>query len=130
MNEKKIIQIAANTENFGLENKFPLKANSKNKVCGDEISVEVSKDINEMRFETKSCIFTQASAAILANHLDKIHKLGLNNVLDAIKKKLNGETINLPIQIKDLDFLTHKDHKTRKECIALPFNAVIKAIHD
>ena len=130
MNEKKIIQIAANTESFGLENKFPLKAKSKNKVCGDEISVEVNKDINEMRFETQSCIFTQASAAILANHLAKMHKLGLENVLDAIKKKLNGEAVDLPIQIKDLDFLTHKDHKTRKECIALPFNAVIKAIHD
>lgn len=130
MNEKKIIQIAANTDSFGLENKFPLKAKSKNKICGDEISVEVNKDINEMRFETQSCIFTQASAAILANHLDQIHKHGLKNVLDAIKKKLSGESVNLPIKIKELDFLTHKDHKTRKECIALPFNAVIKAIDD
>ena len=50
------------------------------KVCGDEISVEVNQDINEMRFETQSCIFTQASAAILANHLAKMHKLGLENV--------------------------------------------------
>ena len=66
----------------------------------------------------------------MVNHLDKMHKLGLEKVLDAIKKKLNGETVDLPIQIKDLDFLTNKDHKTRKECIALPFNAVIKAIHD
>jgi len=45
-----------------------------------------------------------------------------------VKKKLEGEKIELPFKNKELDFLLLEEHKPRKECIALPFNAVIKAI--
>lgn len=130
MNEKKIITIASNTKSYGLKNNYPFKATVKNKICGDEISVEINKDIDEMRFETKSCIFTQASAAILSNHFKKLNKFGLKKVLDIIIKRLNGENLNLPVNIKDLKYLSSKEHKTRKNCIELPFIAIIKAIHD
>ena len=130
MNEKKIIQIASNTNYFGLKGRLPLKAKVKNKVCGDEIEIETNKDLTEIRFETQSCIFTQASAAILSNNINIIRKHEITKILQIIKKKLEGEKVELPFEIKELDFLTHKDHKTRKECIALPFNAVIKAIDD
>lgn len=128
MNEKKIIQIAANTNCFGLKGDLPLKAKVKNKVCGDEIEIETNKALKELRFETQSCIFTQASAAILAGNLNLIRDHGLDNILTMVKKKLEGEKIELPFKNKELDFLLLKEHKPRKECIALPFNAVIKAI--
>jgi len=130
MNEKKIIQIASNTNYFGLKGSLPLKAKVKNKVCGDEIEIETNKDLTEIRFEAQSCIFTQASAAILSNNIKIIRKHEINKILQIIKKKLDGEKVELPFNIRELDFLTHKDHKTRKECIALPFNAVIKATDD
>ena len=130
MNEKKIIQIASNTNYFGLKGNLPLKAKVKNKVCGDEIEIETNKDLTQIRFEAQSCVFTQASAAILSKNINTIRKHGIIKILQIIKKKLDGEKVELPFKIRDLDFLTHKDHKTRKECITLPFNAVIKAIHD
>lgn len=130
MNEKKIIQIASNTNYFGLKGSLPLKAKVKNKVCGDEIEIETNKHLTEIRFEAQSCIFTQASAAILSNNINIIRNHEITKILQIIKKKLEGEKVELPFNIKELDFLTHKDHKTRKECIALPFNAVIKAIDD
>ena len=128
MNEKKIIQIAASTDCFGLKGHLPLKAKVKNKVCGDEIEIETNKALTELRFETQSCIFTQASAAILASNLNIIRDHGLDKVLTMVKKKLEGEKIELPFKNKELDFLLLREHKPRKECIALPFNAVIKAI--
>ena len=128
MNEKKIIQIAANTDCFGLKKNMPLRAKIKNKVCGDEIEIETNKDLTELRFETQSCIFTQASAAILANNINLIGKYELNKILKIMKQKLDGKKIELPFKNKELDFLLLKEHKPRKECIALPFNAVIKAI--
>mgnify|MGYP003326867728 CR=1 FL=1 len=69
--EKKIIQIASNTSFYGLKNLSILKTKAKNKICGDEIEIEVEKDLENIRFETNSCIYTQASAAILA--LSLIH---------------------------------------------------------
>jgi len=130
MNEKKIIQIASNTSFYGLKNLTILKTKAKNKVCGDEIDVEVEKDFKNIRFETNSCIYTQASAAILANNFSKIYKYGLENMLKYIKKKLDGENIKLSFQVKDLDILIDKKNKNRKECITLPYNAILKIIND
>tara|TARA_A100001388_G_scaffold199548_1_gene150903 strand:+ start:938 stop:1330 length:393 start_codon:yes stop_codon:yes gene_type:complete len=130
MNEKKIIQIASNTSFYGLKNSTILKTKAKNKVCGDEIDVEVEKDFKNIRFETNSCIYTQASAAILANNFSKIYKYGLKNMLKYIKKKLNGDNIKLSFQVKDLDILIDKKNKNRKECITLPYDAILKIIND
>ena len=130
MNEKKIIQIASNTSYYGLKKLTIFKTKAKNKICGDEINIEVEKDFKNIRFETNSCIYTQASAAILANNFSKIYKYGLENMLRYIKTKLNGDNIKLPFQVKDLDFLIDKKNKNRKECITLPYDAILKIIND
>ena len=130
MNEKKIIQIASNTSYYGLKNLTILKTKAKNKICGDEIDIEVEKDFKNIRFETNSCIYTQASAAILADNFSNIYKYGIENMLKYIKTKLNGEYIKLPFQVKDLDFLIDKKNKNRKECITLPYDAILKIIYD
>lgn len=130
MNEKKIIQIASNTSFYGLKNLTTLKTKAKNKICGDEIDIEVEKDFKSIRFETNSCIYTQASAAILAENFSEIYKYGLKNMLKYIKRNLNGENVKLPFQIKDLNILIDKKHKNRKECITLPYDAVLRIIND
>ena len=129
MNEKEIIKIASNTNFFGLSDNYEFKAKYKNKNCGDIIEVEVNKNIDQMRFETNSCIFTQASAAILANNFIKIYRLDLKKIIIFIQKKLNGEQVKAPIKIKELDFLINKKNKNRKDCITLPYYAVIKALN-
>ena len=130
MNEKKVIQIASNTKYYGLKNIFFFNVKSKNKICGDEISIEVEKNFKNIRFETNACIFTQASAAILANNFKQIYNYGLKKTLLYINKKLNGENINLPFDIKELEFLINKTNKNRKECITLPYDAILKIIND
>ena len=130
MDEKEIIQIASATNHFGLKNDTKIKAKVRNKTCGDEITVEISEDLKNMRFETQSCIFTQASAAILTNHFQQIQKFGISKLLKLINKKIQGEKIELPIKIDELDFLVQNKHKMRKACIELPFNAAIKALDD
>ena len=130
MNEKKIIQIASNTSFYGLKNLTLLKIKAKNKICGDEITIEIEKDFKNIRFETNSCIYTQASAAILAENFSKIYKYGIENTLKYINYKLNSKKIKLPFQVKDLDFLLDKNNKNRKECITLPYDAILKIIND
>ncbi len=130
MNEKKIIQIASNTSFYGLKNLTLLKIKAKNKICGDEITIEIEKDFKNIRFETNSCVYTQASAAILAENFSKIYKYGLENTLKYINYKLNSKKIKLPFQVKDLDFLLDKNNKNRKECITLPYDAILKIIND
>ncbi len=130
MNEKKIIQIASNTSFYGLKKSAILHTKAKNKICGDEIDIEIEKDFKNIRFETNSCIYTQASAAILADNFSQIYNYGIKNMLNYIKAKLNGEHIKLPFRLKDLDFLLGKKNKNRKECITLPYDAILKIIND
>ena len=51
MDEKQIIKIASNTKYYGLKNLFFFHVKSKNKICGDEISIEVEKNFKNIRFE-------------------------------------------------------------------------------
>ena len=130
MNEKKIIQIASKTSFYGLKKGNYFKIKAKNKICGDEIEIEVDKNFKNIRFETNSCIYTQASAAILANNFSKIYNYGLIKMLTYIKKKLNGENVDFSLKIRDLNFLIDKENKNRKECITLPYDAILKIIND
>ena len=60
MISEEIIKIASDTSNSGIKNKSNLIATSKNKICGDKITIEieVSKNkIDKMYYETESCIF-------------------------------------------------------------------------
>ena len=130
MNEKKIIQIASNTSFYGLKNLYDYKIKAKNKICGDEIKIEVDKDFKNIRFETSSCIYTQASAAILANNFSEIYNYGLERLLKYIKRKLDGDNVEIPLKIKELNFLLLKENKNRKECITLPYDAILRIIND
>ena len=51
-------------------------------------------------------------------------------MLNYINAKLNGENIKLPFEVKDLDILIDKKNKNRKECITLPYDAILKIIND
>tara|TARA_B100000963_G_scaffold337082_1_gene332734 strand:+ start:973 stop:1365 length:393 start_codon:yes stop_codon:yes gene_type:complete len=130
MNEKKIIQIASKTSFYGLKNLYDYKIKAKNKICGDEIKIEVDKDFKNIRFETSSCIYTQASAAILANNFSEIYNYGLERLLKYIKRKLDGDNVEIPLKIKELNFLLLKENKNRKECITLPYDAILRIIND
>ena len=61
----KILKLASNTKYFGLKNNYTHKCIFKNKKCGDKISLEIivrKNKICSMRYETNSCIYSQASA--------------------------------------------------------------------
>ena len=63
--DRKILDLASNTSNYGLKNKSKYRASYKNKKCGDKIIIELEikdKKIKKMFYETNACIFCQASA--------------------------------------------------------------------
>ena len=78
MIDNRLLKIASNTKYYGLKNNYTYKSKLKNSTCGDKISIEITlkkNTIREIRYETESCIFCQASASTLAN-IAKNTKLG------------------------------------------------------
>ncbi len=125
----KILKIAANTKNNRLLKNYDYKTKQKNSICGDEIEVSIKLNRNKIEnfgFHCKSCIYSQASAAMLSNFsVNKkiIEILELRKFLiNYVKNKEN----KYPKKWLIFQKLLNKKNLARKECLMLPFNAIDK----
>ena len=127
MIDNRLLKIASNTKYYGLKNSYTFKTKLKNSTCGDKISIEITlkkNTIQELRYETESCIFCQASASTLAN-IAKNTNLG--DLKTNLRKYLNLSK-KIPKKFNNLTYLMKKKYMSRKDCILLPFKAFFKAI--
>ena len=127
MIDNRLLKIASNTKFYGLKNNYTYKTNLKNSTCGDKISIEIilkNNTIQELRYETESCIFCQASASILANIAKNTN---LSDLKTNLRKYLNLSK-KAPKKFNNLTYLLKEKYMSRKDCILLPFKAFYKAI--
>lgn len=132
MISNEIIKIASNTSYVGLKNDYTYKSSKKNLMCGDLIKVELvvnKSKINSMRYETKSCIYCNASASLIAKH---IRGLSINKVKKDLNKlrsfSMDLKSFQIPIKFKKFKSLFKKTNTNRLNCIFLPLDAVLKAL--
>ena len=127
MISSEIIKIASDTSNYGIKRKSNYVATSKNRICGDRITVEVeisNNTIKKMCYETESCVFCEAAASLLSKI---VRKKTINEFLlfaDSVKKN------KIILSKKYLPFkkLFHFKYKERINCVMLPFDALRKAV--
>tara|TARA_X000001036_G_scaffold275165_1_gene255562 strand:+ start:474 stop:860 length:387 start_codon:yes stop_codon:yes gene_type:complete len=127
MIDNRLLKIASNTKFYGLKNNYTYKSNLKNSTCGDKISIEITlkkNTIHELRYETESCIFCQASASTLA-HIAK--NTNFSDLKANLKSYLNLSK-KAPKKFNNLTYLLKEKYMSRKDCILLPFKAFYKAI--
>ena len=128
-----IIKIASDTSNYGIKNNSNLIATSKNKICGDKITVEIqifNNKIEEMSYETESCIFCQASASLLSRLVKKSNIDNLRNDVNEINMSHKNKKIILKRKYKPFRKLFQHKYKERFNCILLPFNALLKVVNN
>ena len=128
-----IIKIASDTSNCGIKKNSNLIATSKNKICGDIITVqiEISGDrIERMSYETESCIFCQASASLLAKVIKRSNIENLQNDINEINISYKNKKIVLKRKYKPFRKLFQLKYKQRFNCILLPFNALLKVVNN
>ena len=114
MIEKKIISLANNLSNYGIKSNSKNIVTKKNRICGYKIKMNVEVKNNlivRVNYETNSCIFCQASASLLAKYMKK--------------KKLSE--LNYILSLPNYRFLLSKKYQSRRECVMLPIEALIKA---
>jgi nitrogen fixation NifU-like protein len=118
MIDSQIIKIASDTSNYGIKRKSDFIATSKNKNCGDKITIElevINKVIKRMNYETESCIFCQASASLLSK------LIRYNNI--------NKLSSFLEIAKKNKKFKKIFKNKERISCTMLPFKTLQKFVN-
>ena len=122
-----IIKIASDTSNYGIKKKSKYLATSKNRICGDRITVEIqisNSIIKKMYYETESCIFCEASASLLSRIIKKKTIKESLLLINSIKK----EKIILAKQYQPFKKLFQSKYEKRINCVILPFEALQKAV--
>ena len=112
-----IIKFATDTSNYGIKKNSNFIATSKNKICGDKITVEVEitkKIIKKMNYETDSCIFCQASASLLSKSIKNKNKNSILSFLSGL--------------VRNKEFKNLLKNKERINCVMLPLQTLQKAI--
>ena len=127
----RILEIASNTENNKIIDKYTHQSKNKNPICGDEmeISLIVKNDkVVDMGYQCKSCIYCQASVSLLSQ---KIKNKDLNEIkkfVTSCENIFENTKIVLEKNWKDFIKLLDKKNASRKECLLLPLRTVLKAL--
>ena len=126
-----ILKIAANTNNNKDIKNFTHKSKNKNPLCGDEMEISLivkNHKISKIGYQSKSCIYCQASASLLS-------KLSINKSLEKInelstfvERYFKNTNLKFTKEWKQLEKIFNKKNIPRKECILLPFKTITKAL--
>ena len=127
----RILEIASNTENNKILDKYTHISKNKNPICGDEMEISLivkNNKVIDIGYQCKSCVYCQASVSLLSQNIK-------NKDLDEIKDLINiceniFENTKIILEKKWISFkeLFDKKNISRKECLLLPMRTVLKAL--
>lgn len=110
-----------------------------NPMCGDRIEVYIKMDgdmLIDFSHEAKACALCQASASILGEHFQGLNKESLSILLKEINTSLESseevKNNHWPdSKWKALEvFNVVREHKSRRTCVTLPFDALLQAMDE
>ena len=131
--EINILKIASDTSNMKKLNYFTHSAKTRNPMCGDNIVFKINLKKNfvkDVGYESKSCIYCQASASLLSKISINKKKSKINELCDDAKSFFDGNSDIIKKKWKLMQKLFKSKNKVRKECILLPFKTVQKIVSD
>ena len=137
--QKTILKLAANATAHGAIDDADHSVTVHNPMCGDRIKVYVKLEnglLVEFSHEAKACALCQASASVLGEHFQNLNKDELfelrEKLIVAISDQDGPEQNVWPDdKWQDLDvFNVVREHKSRRTCITLPFDALLQALEE
>ena len=84
-----VIKIAENTINYKFVKNHTHKYRLKNSICGDEIEITLKirdRKIIDFGYQTKSCIYCQASVSLFSRIVKNKHIKKVKNFVEQAKK--------------------------------------------
>ena len=130
---KELLRWAADASRAGHLPEPKRAATVNNAMCGDKVTMEFALDptheITACRHDTKACVLTQASAAIVATHADGESAPSLARLKAEVTAMLKegGEAPSGKWSAYSI-FAPVREHKSRHTCVLLPLEAAEKAL--
>ena len=128
----RILEIASYTENNKIIKNFTHKIKNKNPLCGDEIEISlvVENDvIKDMGYQSKSCVYCEASASLLSRKIKKKKIYEIQEFISSGEKLFDDVKTDLDKNWKDFKEILNKKYFTRKECLLLPIKTIAKILN-
>jgi NifU-like protein involved in Fe-S cluster formation len=129
---KQLLRLAAAATGAGRLANPDATGEAFNPACGDQVSVTLDVDaegrITALAHETKACVLTQASAAILGAHLAGAHAARITTLRNQVSAMLAG---NEPPPSPFVDYSAlapAANYPGRHTCVLLPIDAVLNAL--
>lgn len=130
---KELLRWAADVSRAGHLPEPKRAATVNNAMCGDKVTIEFAVDptleITDCRHDTKACVLTQASAAIVAAKAEGADVQAIARVKAEVTAMLKdgapapgGKWSAYEI------FAPVREHKSRHTCVLLPLEAAEKAL--
>ena len=105
-------------------------ARRDNPLCGDRVTIDVSLDdkghIAEIAHQVRGCLLCQASASALSSIAVGRDKAGIAAIRHDAEKAIGREDGEAAEPFAA--FAPVKSHKSRQECVLLPFEALAEAL--
>ncbi len=128
---KELLRLAADATGAGRLKEPHGSATVHNPACGDRITVDVrlaEGRISALAHDTRACVLTQASAAILGAEAKGLDRAALKMLADEVAAMLKGgEAPRAPFQAYGA-FEGVAAHKGRHVCVLLPLDAALEAL--
>lgn len=106
-------------------------ATAFNPACGDKVTVDVAVDdgrIAAMAHETRACVLTQASAAILGAEIAGLSRDEVSVLHKTVSAMLAGaKPPSAPFDVFSV-FDGVVEHRNRHRCVLLPIEALLSAL--
>ena len=128
----KVFKLAANTKNHKLLKNYDYILKQKNSLCGDEITISIkvkNKKILKIGYICKSCIYTQATASMLAIFFQNKSLEEIEDMILELNKFCMKKTQKLPKNLSFFSKIINGQNLARKDCLLLPFNTIKKMIN-
>ena len=126
-----VLKIAENTINYKSVENYSHKLKHKNSICGDEIEITLkikNRKILDFGYKTKSCVYCQASASLLSRKSKNKKINEINEFLSAANSLFQDNSKIIPKHWKSFNIIFKKQNLSRKECLLLPINALMRII--
>lgn len=123
-----LLRLAADASHAGRLAGADARATAHNPACGDQVTIELSLDagrIAAMAHDTKACVLTQASAALLAGLAPGRDRAALEALSDGVQAMLAG---GAPPEAGYAAFAGATSLPGRHVCVMLPLRAALDAL--
>jgi NifU-like protein involved in Fe-S cluster formation len=128
---KEILRLAADAHGAGHLSEPHATGTAHNPACGDKVVFEVALEggrIAATAHETKACVLSQASAAILSRDANGLSRKEIEALRKDVAEMLAGESPPAPPFESYSAFEGVAAHRNRHACVLLPIDALLAAM--